>query len=59
MKVPSANQSIFVEILVAECKTVLNFMECSLSPLFHVFLVKIILNLSNDKGWDFPSRSLM
>ena len=35
MKVPSANQSIFVEILVAEFKKVLIFMECRLSPLFY------------------------
>ncbi len=59
MKVPSANQSIFVEILVTECKLVSIFMECSLSPLLHVFLVKIIIKWSNDQGWDFSGRSLM
>lgn len=59
MEVPFANQSIFVEILATECKTELIFMECSLSSLLHVFLVKIILKWSNDQGWNFPGRSLM
>jgi hypothetical protein len=42
MKVPSANQSIFVEILLTEYKTGLNFMECRLFPLCHLFQVEII-----------------
>jgi len=59
MKVPSANQSIFVEILVAEFKTVLIFVECRLSLLFYAFTGKIILKLRSDQDGDFPGRSLM